>query len=149
MALVTWGATQSIINLLTGTQMNSLLISTLSALGPEINNTLGPQIGQLTLNLGSAAFVAGSYVGVYFLPSNDTAGTTYPTLGTFAQEALINYLADYIYIKGTTAAQLEIKNNVQIPSGKFKTFIATGGSCPTLAASGNTLDLYLTPTLIS
>lgn len=132
-------------NLLT-TEMNSLAVSTLTALGPEINNTAGPQLGQLYLNLASAAFVAGNYAAVYLLPSNDTAGGAYPTLGTFAQEALNNYLAGVIYIKGTTAAQKSILPYITIPSGKFKAFLATGGACPTLASSGNTLDLYPTPT---
>jgi hypothetical protein len=140
-----WGTTSSVQNLLT-TEMNSLAISTLTTVGPEINNTNGPQLGQLTLTLASAAFVAGNYASVYFLPSNNTAGGSYPTLGTFAQEALSNYLAGVMYIKGTTAAQLSLLQYVLIPSGKFKTFLATGGSCPTLASSGNTLDLYQTPT---
>lgn len=140
-----WGTTGAVAHLLT-TEMNSLAISTLTALGPEINNTNGPQLGQLTLTLASAAFVAGNYASVYFMPSNDTAGGSYPTLGTFSTEALSNYLAGVMYIKGTTAAQLSLLTNVIIPSGKFKAFLATGGSCPTLASSGNTLDLYPTPT---
>lgn len=146
---VNWGNVGAVKHLLT-TEMNSLLGSTLSALGPEIDNTNGPQIGQLALSLASAAFAAGNYVNVYFLPSNDLAGGSYKTLGTFSQEsgALSNYLAATIYIKGTTAAQLEVFANVQLPAGKFKAFVATGGACPTLASSGNTLDLYPTQTQI-
>ncbi len=140
-----WGNTASVMNLLT-TEMNSLAIATLTAIGPEINNTNGPQLGQLYLSLASASFLAGNYASVYFLPSNDTAGGSYPTLGTFAQEALSNYLAGVMYIKGTTAAQKSILPYVTIPSGKFKAFLSTGGSCPTLGSSGNTLDLYPTPT---
>ncbi len=141
-----WGTVGSVMHLLT-TEMDSLATATLTALGPEINNINGPQVGQLTLHLASAAFVAGNYAQVYFLPSNDTAGGSYATLGTLAQEALSNYLAGTIYIKGTTAAQDPVLPYVQIPPGKFKTFLATGGaSCPTLAGSGNALDLYPTPT---
>lgn len=141
-----WGNTASVKNLLT-TEMNALATATLTALGPEINNTNGPQLGQLTLTLASAAFVAGNYAQVYFLPSSDTAGASYAALGTLAQEALSNYLAATMYIKGTTAAQLSTLQYVVIPSGKFKTFLATGGaSCPTLGATLNTLDLYPTPT---
>ncbi len=141
-----WGNTGGVLHLLT-TEMNSLATATLTGIGPEINNTNGPQLGQLYLHLASAAFVAGNYAQVYFLPSNDTAGGSYATLGTLAQEALSNYLAGTMYIKGTTAAQDPTLQFVQIPSGKFKTFLATGGtSCPALASSGNTLDLYTTPT---
>jgi hypothetical protein len=140
-----WGTTGSVMNLLT-TEMNSLAVATLTALGPEINNTNGPQLGQLYLNLGSAAFVSGCFAEVFLLPSNDTAGGSYPTLGTYAQEALANYRVATMFIKGTTAAQKSIYPHVIIPSGKFKAFLATNGSCPTLAGSGNTLDLYPTPT---
>jgi hypothetical protein len=140
-----WGTVPAVKNLLT-TEMNALAVATLTALGPEIDNTLGPQLGQLYLNLASAAFVSGCFAEVFLVPSNDTAGGSYPTLGTYAQEALANYRVATMYIKGTTAAQKSIYPHVQIPSGKFKTFLATNGSCPTLGATGNTLDLYLTPT---
>ncbi len=140
-----WGTTGSVMHLLT-TELNSLAASTLTAYGPEINNTTGPQLGQFYLQLGSAAWVAGNFLAVYIMPSSDTAGGAYPTLGTFAQEALANYLAGVIYIKGTTAAQTAVLPNIIIPSGKFKTFAAFGGTTPTSASSGNSLDLYPTPT---
>lgn len=140
-----WGSVGTVQHLLT-TEMNSLAVSTLTALGPEINNSSGYQLGQLDLVLASAAFVAGNSMSVYFLPSNDTAGGAYPTLGTFATEALSNYLVGVIYIHGTTAAQRSILPYVQIPLGKFKCFVNTNTGTPTLALSGNTLDLYPTPT---
>lgn len=140
-----WGNTGTVKNLLT-TELNSLAAATYCALGPEINNTNGPQLGQIYVHLASAAFVVGNYINVYFLPSSDTAGGAYPTLGTVAQDAYSNYLAATIYIKGTTAAQDEILTNVIVPSGKFKTFAGVFGSPPTLAASANTVDLYTTPT---
>ena len=139
-----WGAAGSVMNLLT-TELNSLAISTITALGPEINNSTGYQMGQLYLNLGSAAFVVPSFMSVYFMPSNDTAGGSYETLGTLAQTNVQNYLVGVIYIKGTTAAQKAMLPYVPIPLGKFKCFAATGGSTPTLASSGNTLDIYPTP----
>ena len=139
-----WGPVGTVMNLLT-TEMNSLANGTLSAIGPEINNSTGFQMGQLTLALASAAFVAPSYAQVFLVPSSDTNGTTYPTFTSAAAAALSNYRVGTIYINGSTAAQNEFLPYVTIPLGKFKTLILTGGSCPTLAASGNTLNLYPTP----
>lgn len=143
-----WGPVGAVVNLLT-TELNALAAATLTAAGPEINNSSAYQKGQIHLKLASAAFVIGNYVQVFFVPSNDTAGTTYPTVGTAAQwngGASSNYLAATIYINGTTAAQNEIVRNVDIPLGKFKTYLITGGTPPTLGATLNTLDLYPTPT---
>ena len=139
-----WGSVGTVMNLLT-TEMNSLVNGTLSAIGPEINNSTGYQMGQLTLALASAAFVAPSYAQVFLVPSSDTNGTTYPTFTSAAAAALSNYRVGTIYINGSTAAQSESLPYITIPLGKFKTLILTGGSCPTLAASGNTLNLYPTP----
>jgi hypothetical protein len=139
-----WGPVGTVMNLLT-TEMNSLANGTLSALGPEINNSTGYQMGQLTLALASAAFVAPSYAQVFLVPSSDTNGTTYPTFTSATAAALSNYRVGTIYINGSTAAQNEFLPYVTIPLGKFKALILTGGSCPALAASGNTLNLYPTP----
>lgn len=143
-SLFTWGAVGAKMALLT-TELDGLAVSTLSALGPEINNNSGYQRGQLYLHLASAAFVAGNAVAVYFIPSNDTAGTIYPTLTSAAAAALGNYLAGIIQINGSTAAQNEILRNVDIPLGKFKTVLQTLTGTPTLAGTLNTLDLYPTP----
>lgn len=139
-----WGAVGSVMNLLT-TELNSLGNGTLSALGPEINNSTGFQVGQLTITMASAAFVAPSYIAIYLVPSSDTAGAAYPTFTSAAAAALSNYLVGTVYINGSTAAQTETLNNIPIPLGKFKTLALTGGSCPTLAASANTVNLYPTP----
>ena len=139
-----WGSVGSVMNLLT-TEMNSLAINTLTALGPEINNSSGFQEGQLALRLASAAFTAGNLARVYFVPSLNTAGDTYPTFTSVAAAGLANYFVAAIQINGSTAAQNEAFPYVRIPLGKFKTLLYTGGGCPTLASSGNTLDLYPTP----
>ncbi len=139
-----YGAAGTVMNLLT-TELNSLANGTLSAIGPEINNSSGYQMGQLTVTLASAAFVAPSYINIYLVPSSDTAGTAYPTFTSAAAAALSNYLVAVVYINGSTAAQKEMYPYVPIPLGKFKTLALTGGSTPTLAASGNTVDLYPTP----
>ena len=83
---------------------------------------------------------------VYFVPSSDTAGTTYPTVTSAAAWGGANYFVGSIAINGSTAAQNETLYVPYIPLGKFKTYLLTGGTCPTLAATGNTLDLYPTPT---
>lgn len=139
-----WGAVGSVMNLLT-TELNSLANGTLSAIGPEINNSTGYQMGQLTITLASAAFVAPSYISIYLVPSSDTNGAAYPVFTSAAAAALSNYLAATVYINGSTAAQKEMFPYVPIPLGKFKALALTGGSCPTLAGSGNTVDLYPTP----
>lgn len=139
-----WGSVGTVQHLLT-TEMNSLAAGTLTAAGPEINNSSGYQQGLLYLHLASAAFVAGNFVSVYFVPSNDTAGTTYPTVTSAAAWAGQNYYVGSIAINGSTAAQNETLFVPYIPLGKFKTYLLTGGTPPTLAASGNTLDLYPTP----
>lgn len=139
-----WGSVGSVMNLLT-TELNSLAVNTATAAGPEITNTTGYQVGQIYVHMASAAFVTGNYINIYLVPSAATAGTTYPTFTSAAAGAWSNYLAATIYINGSTAAQNEILTNVTIPLGKFKAYAITGGSCPTLAASGNTVDLYPTP----
>jgi hypothetical protein len=140
-----YGAVGTVVNLLT-TELNSLANGTLTALGPEINNSSGYQMGQLHIHLASAAFVDPSYVNIYFVPSSDTAGTAYPAFHNASAANLANYLAATVYINGATAAQDETFPYVAIPLGKFKVLALTGGSCPTLAASGNTVDIFPTPT---
>jgi hypothetical protein len=132
-------------NLLT-TELNGLAVATATVAGPEINNSTGYQLGQLYVHMASAAFVAGNFINIYLVPSNNTAGTIYPTFTSAAAGAWSNYLAGAVYINGSTAAQNEILSNVIIPLGKFKTYAITGGSCPTLAGTLNTVDLYPTPT---
>jgi hypothetical protein len=142
-----WGAVGSSIAAL-GTELNSLAVATLTALGTQIDNTVNNyQLCQVSCHFGSAAFVTGNYIQIFFVPSSDTAGTTYPTFTSAAAAALQNYLAATIYINGSTAVQNEFLTNVIMPLGKFKVLALTGGSCPTLASSGNTVTLYPTPTI--
>ncbi len=140
-----WGATGTVAHLLT-TELNSLANGTLCAIGPEINNSAAYQFGVLYVHMGSAAFVAPSYIQIFLVPSSDTAGATYPTFTSAAAAGLANYLVATIYINGSTAVQNETYLGVMIPPGKFKTLALTGGSCPTLAGTLNTVDLYPTPT---
>lgn len=141
-----WGADGTVLHCLT-TELNSLANGTLTTLGPEKDNTSGAfQMGQLYVHLASAAFVDPSYIQIFIVPSSDNAGTAYPTFHSGTAGNLANYLAATIYLNGATVAQDEIMAYITIPPGKFKVLALTGGSCPTLAASGNTVDLYPTPT---
>lgn len=141
-----WGATGAAYSLL-GTELNSLAVNTLSSIGAEIDNTSNAyQMGILDVHLASAAFADPSYITIYLIPSTDTAGAAYPSFHSSAAGNLANYKVATIYINGATAAQDEVYPYVTIPPGKFKALALTGGSCPTLAASGNTVKLYPTPT---
>ena len=140
-----WASVGTVINALT-TELNSLATATATAAGPEINNSAGNQLCKIYFHAGSAAFVTGNYINIYFVGSSDAAGTTYPTFTSAAAGGWSNYLAATIYINGSTAVQNETIENVVMPIGKFKVYAITGGSCPTLASSGNTVDLYPTPT---
>ena len=139
-----WSAVGSKIALLT-TELNSLAEDSYSAASGEIDNSsVKAQMGTLTLHLGSAAFAAGDYVNVYFVPADDHA--TSGTFPTGLQDGNSdNYFAGTINIYDTTAAQNETLPYVTIPPGYFKVYLRTSSGCPTLASSGNTLDLYPTP----
>jgi hypothetical protein len=144
-----WGTIGSVKHLLTDTELapsgTGLAAATLSILGPEIDNTGGAIVGVLAVGLGSAAFVAGNVLEIYWLPSFDLAGGSYATLGTAAQMPLQNYRIASVGIKGTTAAQKEVYVDVRLPAGKGKCFAQTLFSTPTLANSGNSVDFYPTP----
>jgi hypothetical protein len=140
---VVYGPIGAKISLMT-TELTSLGVSTLSILGPEINNTGGPLQGQITGNFGSAVFSPGNTLSIYFLPSTDLAGAAYPTLRNAVQEALGNYKRADLIIPGTTAAQIAMVSDVTIPGGKFKTFAMTSSGCPVLVQS-TYLDFYPTP----
>ena len=141
-----WGGVGSVVHLLT-TELNGLANGTLSALGPEVGAVNNYQMGQLYIHLASAAFVDPSYINIYLVPSSTTAaGATYDSFHSAAASNLQNYLAATVYINGATAAQDITFPYVTIPLGFFKALALTGGSCPTLAGTLNTVDLYPTPT---
>src|SRR5882672_7849001 len=135
----TYGSPQAVKHLLSNTELASLVKSTLTILGPEIDNTGGPTQGQISVSLASAAFIAGNYITICFMPSDDMAGSGYPTIGTYANEAIQNYMPQQIGIKGSTAAQKANMQGVQIPNGKFKCFAFTDPNCPNLANSTQTI----------
>lgn len=146
-----WGTVPSAYNLLT-TELNSLASGSGTALGPEIDNTtFAYQIGRLHLHLASnsLALVVGSQCNVFFLSSN--AGSTYPTYtsGSSYKLAESNYLVGSIALNPATQSANTVDEwleGVFIPAGKFKTVLVyVGAGAGTLPASGNTLDIFPTP----
>jgi hypothetical protein len=147
-----WGGVGNVIHLLT-TELNSLASGSGSAYGPEVGAANDYQLGQLYLHIAanSLAFTTASFVKVFFVPSTTTAsGATYPTYTSGASYKLAepNYLAGTIYVNpATQSANVvdEVLPYVPIPLGFFKTILVSSLGV-TLPSSGNTLDLYPTPT---
>lgn len=146
-----WGGVGSAYNLLT-TELNSLASGSGSAAGPEIDNTTNAyQMGRLHLHLASnsLAFVAGSYVKIFFLSSN--TGSTYPTYTSGASYKLAesNYLVGTVFLNPATQSSNVVDEwleGVFIPAGKFKAVLVyVGGGASTWPSSGNTLDIFPTP----
>jgi hypothetical protein len=147
-----WGGVGSVIHLLT-TELNTLADGSGTAYGPEVGVATDYQLGQLYLHIASnsLAFTGSSAVSVFFVPSTTTAtGATYPTYTSGASYKLAepNYFVGSIAINpATQAANVvdEVLTDVRIPLGFFKTILVNHAGV-TLPASGNTLDLYPTPT---
>lgn len=146
-----WGSVGSAYNLLT-TELNTLASGSMTAAGPEIDNTTNAfQVGKLHLHIASSslALTAASLVNVYLLSSN--AGATYPNFTSGASPILArqNYLVGTLALFPTTlsAAVLdEWLEGILIPAGKFKAVLEyVGGGAGALPSSGNTLDLFPTP----
>jgi hypothetical protein len=147
-----WGPVGSVIHLLT-TELNTLADGSGSAYGPEVGGVTDYQLGMLYLHIASnsLAFTGTSRVDVFFVPSTTTAsGANYPTYTSGASYKLAesNYLVGSIAINpATQSANIvdEVLPDVRIPLGFFKTILVSHAGV-TLPASGNTLDLYPTPT---
>jgi hypothetical protein len=146
-----WGAAGSAYNLLT-TELNTLASGSISAAGPEIDNTTNAyQEGRLHLHLASSslALVAASQCNIYFLSSN--AGATYPNFTSGASPVLArgNYLVGTIMMFPATLSATTLDEwleGIRIPLGKFKCALEyIGGGAGSLPASGNTLDIIPTP----
>lgn len=143
-----WGGIQTPYAALTNAELASLVNGSLSALTATAldNSTNKYLLGYASVQLGSAAFVTGGLINLYIVPPIDLTGSTYPTFTSAAAAGLANYFAGSLYVNGSTAAQKENIPNILIPPGKFKCCALTFGF-PTLAASGNQIDLY--PTTIA
>jgi hypothetical protein len=145
-----WGSVGSTLNLLT-TELNSLATAAGTAYGPEVGAANQPLRGQLSLHLASnsLAFTAASYVSVYLVSSITTAsGATYPTYTSGATPSYSgNGFVGNININPKTQSANVVDETLQgivVPLGFFKTILISSAGV-TLPASGNTLNLILTP----
>lgn len=146
-----WGPVGSVIHLLT-TELNTLATAGGSVYGPEVGGATKEQRGMLYLHLASnsLAFTSASYVSVYLVNSSTLgSGATYPTYtsGAAAVYSGNGLVANIAINPKTQAANVvdEIFPHIIIPAGFYKA-ILINQSGVTLPASGNTLDLYPTPT---
>lgn len=146
-----WGTIGSAYNLLT-TELNTLASGSLSAMGPEIDNTTNAyQMGRLRFHIASSslALTATSRLDVFFFPSN--AGSNYPTIVTGASYKIAtqNYIVASIPLLPTTLSTATLDEWLEavfLPAGKFKTAaLYVGGGAASLPSSGNTLDIIPTP----
>jgi hypothetical protein len=146
-----WGAIGTAYNVLT-TELNSLASGSGSALGPEINNITGAwQIGRGHLHLASnsLALVAGSLCKIFIIPSDN--GSTYGTYTSGASYALAepNYVIGVLALNPKTQSANVVDEWIDglfIPPGKWKGgLIYVGGGAGTWPASGNTFDIFPTP----
>ena len=103
------------------------------------NGTALDIFADVSIALGSAAFVAPNFIGIYLYPLNKD-GSTYGD-GRFGSSASGpppgNYLVGYIGIVAATQAQEGSYTRIVLPPGTFKfVFYNQGGVA--LAGSGNT-----------
>lgn len=155
MSTITWGTVGTVMNLLT-TEMNNLANNSGTAYGPEVGASSGtPQTGVFHFHIASSslAFTTASNVIIMLVPSITLAGTNYPTYTSGASPIFANqnYLPNILYINPTTQSSNVVDETmfpVLIPPGKFKTILINQSGFQ-LPASGNTLDLYPVPGLIT
>lgn len=146
-----WGPVGTVIHLLT-TQLDALASLAGSAYGPELGGATKEQVGTLYLHLASnsLAFTSASSVAVYLVQSSTLAsGATYPTYtsGTTPKYSGNGFVGSIQLNPATQSANVvdEILPGITIPAGFYKC-ILINNSGVALPASGNTLDLYPTPT---
>ena len=144
-----WGTVGSVIHLLT-TELNTLGAAGGTVYGPEVGGANSAMRGQLYLHLASSSsvFTAASVVNVYLVPSSTTAsGATYPTYtsGATPKYSGNGFVGTIALNPQTQSANVvdEVLPGIIIPAGFFKCILINNSVA--LPASGNTLDLYPTP----
>jgi hypothetical protein len=131
---LTWTAINS-------TELNSLANGNAVLLANQIDNSTAlDMFMDISIALGSTAFAAPNYIGLYLYPLNQD-GTTYGD-GRFATAAAgppsPNCLIDAICLVAATQAQEGTLTGITIPPGRFKIVLYNQGGVA-LAASGNTV----------
>lgn len=135
---------QGTLTTLLGAELNGVVNNGFSALGAAFNNIFsggsanfaGYILGDIKLNLAiyTGTPVAGSYIGVWFIPAID--GAAYDNSGT-----TISVGPDVIIPVDALASgpyQRTIRN-IKLPCGLFKTIAQNNGTGITLAAASNTI----------
>lgn len=104
------------------------------------NSTALDVFCDVSIALGSAAFVAPNFIGVYLYPLNKD-GTTYGD-GRFGTSAAgppsAPYMVGTIGLVAATQAQEGILRGIVMPAGKFKFVLHNQGGVTLAGASGNT-----------
>lgn len=144
-----WGPVGTVIHLLT-TELNSLASAAGAAYGPEVGGATKEQEGMLYLHIASNSTTFAGGVAVYLVPSTTGAsGATYPTYtsGASYKYSGNGYVGTVQITPAANSANVvdEVFPGIKIPAGFFKCILVNNSGFA-LPASGNTLDLYPTPT---
>lgn len=104
------------------------------------NGTALDLFADISIALGSAAFVAPNFIGIYLYPLNKD-GSTYGD-GRFATAAAgpppANYFCGAIGLVAATQAQTGSLRNIILPPGTFKFVFYNQGGVTLAGSSGNT-----------
>ena len=104
------------------------------------NGTALDMFADISIALGSAAFVAPNAIGVYIYPLNKD-GSTYGD-GRFGTAAAgpppRNYFIDNIVLVAATQAQTGALTGIVIPPGSFKFVLYNNAGVALVGSSGNT-----------
>jgi hypothetical protein len=126
---------------ISSTEINSLANGNAVLLATQIDNTSAlDMFMDIGVQLGSAAFAAPNYLGVYLYPLNQD-GSTYGD-GRFTSSTTaappVNYYCGSIGLNPATSAQEGVLTGIVIPPGKFKIVLMNNGGVA-LASGSNTV----------
>lgn len=127
-----------------GTELNSLANNTKCTAGSAIDNSSSgsnPQLDtfadfECNVTFGTNP-TANSLLDLYLIPSLD--GTNYADIATVPSSI---YYACSFPVQANTSAQLIVAQGVRLPPGKFKAVLYNNATGQTLAASGNTIEMF-------